>query len=155
MVQLVSPPAWNPPPTVLAPVSVAASANQGLSSRDATVCRWSNAAVWITTIIIMRSDVLVDIYICINYCSAQRYNGKTVNNKIVMCSYNDMTLQALILGYITLQPGEIVFGDGCSKLCRCQGNYTLECVDNSCEPTEECREVNGVSGCYPKGNNVL
>lgn len=55
------------------------------------------------------------------------------------------------------QPGEVVFGDGCSKLCRCAGNYTLSCVDNSCGPTEECREVNGVSGCYPQGlflNNV-
>nr|XP_049615661.1 zonadhesin, like isoform X24 [Syngnathus scovelli] len=51
------------------------------------------------------------------------------------------------------EPGEIVFGDGCSKLCRCAGNYTLECVDNSCDPTEECREVNGVAGCYPKGTS--
>ncbi|CAJ1086482.1 LOW QUALITY PROTEIN: zonadhesin%2C like [Xyrichtys novacula] len=51
------------------------------------------------------------------------------------------------------QPGEIVFGDGCSQLCRCAGNYTLECVDNSCDITEECREVNGVSGCYPKGTS--
>ncbi|XP_070785976.1 zonadhesin, like [Enoplosus armatus] len=52
------------------------------------------------------------------------------------------------------EPGEIVFGDGCSKLCRCAGNYTLECVDNSCDPTEECREVNGVAGCYPKGTST-
>ncbi|XP_071334202.1 zonadhesin, like isoform X3 [Trachinotus anak] len=52
------------------------------------------------------------------------------------------------------EPGEIVFGDGCSKLCRCVGNYTLECVDNSCNPTEECREVNGVAGCYPKGTST-
>ncbi|XP_061920411.1 zonadhesin, like [Entelurus aequoreus] len=51
------------------------------------------------------------------------------------------------------EPGQIVFGDGCSKLCRCAGNYTLECVDNSCDPTEECREVNGVPGCYPKGTS--
>ncbi|XP_057711322.1 zonadhesin, like isoform X4 [Corythoichthys intestinalis] len=51
------------------------------------------------------------------------------------------------------EPGEIVFGDGCSKLCRCAGNYTLECVDNTCDPTEECREVNGVAGCYPKGTS--
>ncbi|KAF3836691.1 hypothetical protein F7725_004155 [Dissostichus mawsoni] len=49
---------------------------------------------------------------------------------------------------------KIIFGDGCSKLCRCAGNYTLECVENSCEPTEECREVNGVSGCYPKGTST-
>ncbi|XP_070710573.1 zonadhesin, like [Pempheris klunzingeri] len=52
------------------------------------------------------------------------------------------------------EPGEIVFGDGCSKLCRCVGNYTLECVDTSCDPTEECREVNGVAGCYPKGTST-
>ncbi|XP_051800201.1 zonadhesin, like [Acanthochromis polyacanthus] len=52
------------------------------------------------------------------------------------------------------EPGEIIFGDGCSKLCRCAGNYTLECVDNSCDPTEECREVNGVSGCYPKDTST-
>nr|XP_029506516.1 zonadhesin-like [Oncorhynchus nerka] len=45
------------------------------------------------------------------------------------------------------EPGEIIFGDGCSKLCRCAGNYILDCVDNSCSPTEECR--NGA--CYPKG----
>ncbi|XP_029931628.1 zonadhesin, like [Myripristis murdjan] len=52
------------------------------------------------------------------------------------------------------EPGEIIFGDGCSKMCRCAGNYTLECVDNSCSPTEECREVSGVSGCYPKGTST-
>ncbi|XP_048883722.1 IgGFc-binding protein-like [Brienomyrus brachyistius] len=52
------------------------------------------------------------------------------------------------------ESGEIVFGDGCSKLCRCAGNYTLSCVDNSCIPTEECREVNGVSGCYPKDTST-
>ncbi|XP_017282542.1 zonadhesin, like [Kryptolebias marmoratus] len=52
------------------------------------------------------------------------------------------------------EPGEIVSGDGCTKLCRCLGNYTLECVDNSCDPTEECREVNGVSSCYPKGTST-
>ncbi|XP_037615491.1 zonadhesin, like [Sebastes umbrosus] len=52
------------------------------------------------------------------------------------------------------EPGEIIYGDGCSKLCRCAGNYTLECVDNSCDATEECREVNGVAGCYPKGTST-
>ncbi|KAF7650362.1 hypothetical protein LDENG_00127240, partial [Lucifuga dentata] len=52
------------------------------------------------------------------------------------------------------ETGEIIFGDGCSKLCRCAGNYTLECADNSCDPTEECREVNGVASCYPKGTST-
>ncbi|KAJ0006358.1 hypothetical protein NQD34_013631 [Periophthalmus magnuspinnatus] len=52
------------------------------------------------------------------------------------------------------EPGEIVFGDGCTTLCRCAGNYTLECMDNSCDPTEECREVNGVAGCYPKDSST-
>ncbi|XP_049338243.1 zonadhesin, like isoform X49 [Astyanax mexicanus] len=52
------------------------------------------------------------------------------------------------------EPGEIVFGNGCSELCRCAGNYTLTCVDNSCDPTEECREVGGVHGCYPKGTST-
>ncbi|KAM4536429.1 zonadhesin, like [Odontesthes bonariensis] len=52
------------------------------------------------------------------------------------------------------EPGEVVFGDGCTKLCRCGGNYTLECIDNSCDPTEECRDVNGVAGCYPKGTST-
>uniref|UniRef100_A0AAQ5X438 Zonadhesin, like n=2 Tax=Amphiprion ocellaris TaxID=80972 RepID=A0AAQ5X438_AMPOC len=52
------------------------------------------------------------------------------------------------------EPGEVVFGDGCTELCRCAGNYTLECVDNSCDPTEECREANGVSGCYPKDTST-
>lgn len=52
---------------------------------------------------------------------------------------------------ILFQPGEIVFGNGCSKLCRCAGNYTLDCVDNTCDPTEECRQVGGIHGCYPKG----
>ncbi|XP_038159106.1 zonadhesin, like isoform X6 [Cyprinodon tularosa] len=52
------------------------------------------------------------------------------------------------------EPGETVSGDGCTKHCRCLGNYTFECVDNSCDPTEECREVNGVSGCYPKGSST-
>lgn len=59
---------------------------------------------------------------------------------------------ALNLACIYTQPGEIIFGDGCSKLCRCAGNYTFDCVDNTCDPvTEECREVGGVNGCYPKG----
>ncbi len=54
--------------------------------------------------------------------------------------------------FVFTQPGEIIFGDGCSKLCRCAGNYTFDCVDNTCDPvTEECREVGGVHGCYPKG----
>ncbi|XP_078792823.1 zonadhesin, like isoform X2 [Oryzias latipes] len=52
------------------------------------------------------------------------------------------------------EPGEVVLGDGCSKLCRCVGNYTLECTDNSCDPSEECREVNGVPGCYPKDTST-
>ncbi|XP_062311020.1 IgGFc-binding protein-like, partial [Osmerus eperlanus] len=52
------------------------------------------------------------------------------------------------------EPGEIIFGDGCSELCRCIGNYTLDCVSNACEPTEECREFNGVTGCYPKGTST-
>ncbi|KAM4714652.1 zonadhesin, like [Anableps anableps] len=52
------------------------------------------------------------------------------------------------------EPGELVSGHGCSKLCRCLGNYTFECVDNSCDPTEECREVDGVSSCYPKGTST-
>ncbi|XDV18475.1 hypothetical protein PO909_024166 [Leuciscus waleckii] len=53
------------------------------------------------------------------------------------------------------EPGEIIFGNGCSKLCRCAGNYTFNCVDNSCDPvTEECREVGGVHGCYLKGTST-
>ncbi|CAL8327038.1 unnamed protein product [Lota lota] len=52
------------------------------------------------------------------------------------------------------EPGEIIYGNGCSKLCRCAGNYTLSCVDNSCDPTEECREINGAHGCYPKGTST-
>ncbi|XP_051755695.1 zonadhesin, like isoform X34 [Ctenopharyngodon idella] len=53
------------------------------------------------------------------------------------------------------EPGEIIFGNGCSKLCRCAGNYTFDCVDNTCDPvTEECREVGGVHGCYPKGTST-
>ncbi|XP_076013062.1 zonadhesin, like [Genypterus blacodes] len=52
------------------------------------------------------------------------------------------------------EPGEIIFGDGCSKLCRCVGNYSLECVDNFCDPTEECRKVNGVANCYPKDTST-
>lgn len=27
-------------------------------------------------------------------------------------------------------------------------------MSNACEPTEECREVNGVTGCYPKGRGI-
>ncbi|XP_053089075.1 zonadhesin, like isoform X2 [Pangasianodon hypophthalmus] len=52
------------------------------------------------------------------------------------------------------EPGEIVFGNGCSKLCRCAGNYTLSCVDNTCDPTEECRQVGGIHGCYPKDTST-
>lgn len=61
----------------------------------------------------------------------------------------------LTLFKILFQPGEIVSGDGCSKLCHCAGNYNFECVDSSCDPTEECREVDGVEGCYLKGTTVL
>ncbi|KAK1797051.1 hypothetical protein P4O66_008443, partial [Electrophorus voltai] len=52
------------------------------------------------------------------------------------------------------EPGEIVFGNDCSKLCRCAGNYTLSCVDNTCDPTEECLQVGGVHGCYPKDTST-
>ncbi|TNN41391.1 Zonadhesin [Liparis tanakae] len=52
------------------------------------------------------------------------------------------------------EPGEIIFGDACSTLCRCAGNYTLQCVDNSCDSIEECRNVNGVAGCYPKDTST-
>ncbi|XP_056299287.1 zonadhesin, like [Pseudoliparis swirei] len=52
------------------------------------------------------------------------------------------------------EPGEIIFGDACATLCRCVGNYTLQCVDNSCDSTEECRNVNGVAGCYPKDTST-
>ncbi|XP_060951875.1 zonadhesin, like [Limanda limanda] len=52
------------------------------------------------------------------------------------------------------EPGEIIFGDGCSKLCRCAGNYTLQCVDNSCDPSEECRNIDGVASCYPKATST-
>ncbi|XP_069042968.1 zonadhesin, like [Lepisosteus oculatus] len=52
------------------------------------------------------------------------------------------------------EPGQLVFGNGCSKMCRCLGNYTLECVSNECLPTEECREVSGVPGCYPKDSST-
>ncbi|MEQ2269655.1 hypothetical protein XENORESO_007647, partial [Xenotaenia resolanae] len=60
----------------------------------------------------------------------------------------------IVFHWINVAPGEIVSQDGCSKLCRCLGNYTFECVDNSCDPTEECQEVNGVSSCYPKGTST-
>lgn len=51
------------------------------------------------------------------------------------------------------QPGEVILGDGCSKLCRCAGNYTFECVDYSCDSDEECRDNNGVPGCHPIGKS--
>ena len=98
VVQLVSPPVWNPPPTVLAPVSVAASANQGSSSRDGAVCHWRNVAVWMTRITIMRSDVLDNIPICIHCCLVKIYNGKTVNDKkVVQSCYTRYFLPILIL----------------------------------------------------------
>lgn len=86
MVQLVSPPVWNLPPTAPALVSVAASANQGLSSRDGVVCHWRNVAVWMTRITIMRSDIPVNIPMCIHLWSLQRHNGMTVNEKVALCS---------------------------------------------------------------------
>ncbi len=54
-VQLVSLLVWSPPPTVLAAVSVAASANLDLSSREHAVCHWRTVAVWMSRITIMRS----------------------------------------------------------------------------------------------------
>ncbi|XP_066578814.1 zonadhesin, like [Amia ocellicauda] len=52
------------------------------------------------------------------------------------------------------EPGQIIFGEGCSEMCRCLGNYSTECVSNQCTATEECRYVNGVPGCYPKDSST-
>lgn len=56
VVQLVLPPVRHLPlPTAQAHVSVAASANQGLSSRDVAVCQWKNVVAWMKTTTITRS----------------------------------------------------------------------------------------------------
>ncbi|CAN9509807.1 unnamed protein product [Ophioblennius macclurei] len=52
------------------------------------------------------------------------------------------------------EPGEVLLRDRCTELCRCAGNYTLECVDHSCDPTEECQDVNGVAECRPKDTST-
>ncbi|XP_030044013.1 zonadhesin [Microcaecilia unicolor] len=52
------------------------------------------------------------------------------------------------------EPGQMIWGDGCSETCRCLGNYTAECTNNSCSPTEYCKDVDGVPGCYPKDSST-
>lgn len=106
----------------------------------------------------MRSDILVTISMCMHLELLQTNNAQTLNEIVTLHSSiienrHTCVLSLLIFSQILFQPGEIVLGDGCSKLCHCAGNYTFDCIDNSCDPTEECREVNGVEGCYPKGNH--
>lgn len=95
MVQLVSPPVWNPPPTVPASVSVAASANQGLSSRDDAVCHWRNVVAWMTRTITLRSDVIVQIP-CKEILLVQEYTGHAMGEMtmrlsiVVVRTYSDL-----------------------------------------------------------------
>lgn len=132
--------AQNPLLTALVLASVAASVNQDLFSVAGAVFLLSSVAVWMKKTITLR-------YKSCHCCECFQFWDLCFALKILVCIYT--------------QPGEIIFGDGCSKLCRCAGNYTFDCVDNTCDPvTEECREVGGVHGCYPKGiteshNNLL
>ncbi|XP_069463306.1 IgGFc-binding protein-like [Ambystoma mexicanum] len=52
------------------------------------------------------------------------------------------------------EPGQVIWGPGCSEVCTCLGNYTLQCRNNSCSPTEYCKDVNGVPSCYPKDSST-
>nr|XP_033779282.1 zonadhesin-like [Geotrypetes seraphini] len=52
------------------------------------------------------------------------------------------------------EPGQMIWGDGCLETCQCLGNYTVECTNNSCSPTEYCKDVDGVPGCYPKDSST-
>ncbi|XP_078524644.1 IgGFc-binding protein-like [Lissotriton helveticus] len=52
------------------------------------------------------------------------------------------------------EPGQVIWGEGCSEVCTCLGNYTLQCTNNSCSPTEYCKEVNGIPSCYPKDSST-
>ena len=124
-------------------MSAAVSVDQVLCCQGTGVFLLTSVAAWMTTTTIMRykQDKKESAFLVLQ-----------LSLDLVSLKENKSNEITVIIFY---QPGEIVFGDGCSKLCRCAGNYTLACVDNSCAPTEECREVNGVPGCYPQGNFLI
>nr|XP_014346130.1 PREDICTED: zonadhesin-like [Latimeria chalumnae] len=52
------------------------------------------------------------------------------------------------------EPGQVIWGEGCTDVCHCLGNYTFHCTNTGCAPSENCKEVNGAFGCYPKGSST-
>ncbi|KAK5876154.1 hypothetical protein CesoFtcFv8_027151 [Champsocephalus esox] len=137
----------------LGPALFTVRGNQGQSWKAAEVRYLGSATIEFAIVgtygETTQTDIAVDA-VCVTVCKAAPTTPKPPGRRCVpieKCGCLDDENNYY-------EPGEIIFGGGCSKLCRCAGNYTLECVDNSCEPTEECREVNGVSGCYPKGTST-
>lgn len=104
-VPLVFHPVRHLPPTAQAHVSVAASANQGLSSRDGAVCQWKNVAAWMKTTTIMRSDILRGTFSCIIMSWRQQIISLPAVNAGVMlleeysvtCQYWSFLLLLLLL----------------------------------------------------------
>uniref|UniRef100_H3AZN9 Fc gamma binding protein n=1 Tax=Latimeria chalumnae TaxID=7897 RepID=H3AZN9_LATCH len=47
--------------------------------------------------------------------------------------------------------GEVLSEDGCKQRCQCGANGVVVCVPQPCGANEECKVVNGVHGCHPKG----
>ncbi|XP_072349284.1 zonadhesin-like [Scyliorhinus torazame] len=49
------------------------------------------------------------------------------------------------------QPGQVIWSDACTAICRCLGNFSVQCTNMSCAANEYCGDKDGVPGCYPKG----
>uniref|UniRef100_UPI00398EC30B zonadhesin, like n=1 Tax=Pristiophorus japonicus TaxID=55135 RepID=UPI00398EC30B len=52
------------------------------------------------------------------------------------------------------QPGQIIWSDACTAICRCFGNFSVQCANMSCGADEYCADEGGVHGCYPKGSST-
>ncbi|XP_078389852.1 IgGFc-binding protein-like [Cetorhinus maximus] len=52
------------------------------------------------------------------------------------------------------QPGQIIWSDGCTAVCRCLGNFSVQCANMSCAADEYCGDIGGVNGCFPKGSST-
>ncbi|XP_078061500.1 IgGFc-binding protein-like, partial [Mustelus asterias] len=52
------------------------------------------------------------------------------------------------------QPGQIIWSDACTAICRCLGNFSVQCTNMSCAADEYCGDKGGIHGCYPKGSST-
>ncbi|XP_068098405.1 IgGFc-binding protein-like [Hyperolius riggenbachi] len=53
------------------------------------------------------------------------------------------------------QKGEVFYlNDQCTQKCRCGEDGIVQCLEDSCGPTEDCKVVNGVRGCFSKSSST-